>query len=105
YYLHAKAVAREAQRLLERCAEPAAKRPRIRRLDHAFVLWNGQLSTAGPEVFRDRPSEMVRLFNVALDLGAEIYGHTRELIAELCANEKTKEALAADPGSAREFFR
>lgn len=104
YYLHAKAVKREGGRLLERCVADHPKRPRIKKIDHAFVLWNGQLSTAGPEVFRDRPSEMVRLFNVALDLGAEIYGHTRELIAEACAQPETASALARDPASAREFL-
>jgi [protein-PII] uridylyltransferase len=92
YYLHAKAVKREGGRLLERCAAAAARKPVVRKLDGSFVLWNGQLSTSGPEVFRERPAEMVRLFRVAAEVGVEIYGHTRELVAEACGSP---EALAA----------
>ncbi len=99
YYLHAQAVRREGGRLLDRAAEQPPKRPVVRRIDHSFVLWNGKLSTHGPEVFRDRPSEMVRIFRVALDTGAEVYGHTRDLIAEACAREETAAALAADAQS------
>ena len=46
-----------------------------------------------PEVFRDRPSEMVRIFNVALDAGAEIYGHTNDLIAERVRRSSADGAL------------
>lgn len=109
YYLNAKAVKREGGRLLERCAAIEAKKPTVRKVDHAFVLWNGQLSSAGPEVFRDRPSEMVRIFRVALDTGAEIYGHTRELIAEACGSPEalaaTAAAFAADTPMARDAHR
>lgn len=107
YYLHAKAVLREGERVLERCRTTTQKRPRMRQLDHAFVLWNGQLTTVGPEVFRDRPSEMVRIFRVALDTGAPIHGHTCELIAEACADPDGPAArffTGADP-AAREAHR
>src|SRR5439155_1690720 len=85
------------------CAGATARKPVVRKLDGSFVLWNGQLSTAGPQVFRERPAEMVRLFRVALETGASIYGHTRELIAEACARPETAEALANDPATARDF--
>ena len=105
YYLHAKAVTREGERLLERCGEAPAKKPTVRRIDASFVLWNGLLSTAGPEVFRDRPAEMVRIFRVALDLGVAIYGHTKGLIAEQCQQDPARaaEQLARDPAAARDF--
>jgi [protein-PII] uridylyltransferase len=108
YYLHAKAVMREGHRLLERCAEEggrrAAARPSIRSIDASFLLWNGQLSTAGPEVFRERPAEMVRLFRVALERRVRIYGHTRDLIADACARPETAAELAADPAAAEHFL-
>jgi [protein-PII] uridylyltransferase len=104
YYLHAQAVEREGGRLLDRAAERPPKRPRIHRLDASFVLWNGKVSTHGPEIFRDRPSEMVRTFSVALDVGAPIYGHTRDLIAEQCARPETAGALARDPEAGRQLL-
>jgi [protein-PII] uridylyltransferase len=85
YFLHAKAVKRETERLLERCTVEPQRKPTVRRLDASFALFNGKLTTNDPEVFRTRPSEMVRIFNVALDTGAEIYGHTRDLIADQVA--------------------
>jgi len=104
YYLHAQAVRREGNRLLDRAAEQPPRRPTVRKLDASFVWWNGKLSTHGAEVFRDRPSEMVRIFRVALDTGAEVYGHTRDLIAEACARPETAEALARDPQSGRHLL-
>jgi [protein-PII] uridylyltransferase len=82
FYLAAKAVRREVARLLERCVVPPRRAPTTRRIDHSFMLFNGRLATTGPEVFREQPGEMVRLFAVALDRGVEIYGHTRDLVAE-----------------------
>jgi [protein-PII] uridylyltransferase len=104
YYLHAKAVMREGHRLLERCADGGGRRPSMRSIDASFLLWNGQLSTIGPEVFRERPAEMVRLFRVALERGVPIYGHTRDLIAEACARPETAAELAADPAAAEHFL-
>ncbi len=81
YFLHAKAVKRETARILERC-HIESKRPTLRSVDASFVLFNGKLSAQDPQVFRKRPSEMVRIFNVASATGAELYGHTQELIAD-----------------------
>ena len=85
YFLHAKAVTRETDRLLARCVVEPQKKPTVRPLDASFTLFNGKLSLNDPDVFRRRPSEMVRIFNVALEIGAEIYGHTKDLIAERVA--------------------
>lgn len=103
YFIHAKAVRRETDRLLERCRVEPARKPSIRRLDDSFALFNGKLSTHGPDVFRERPSEMVRLFNVALETGAEIYGHTRDLVADTVASMGTR--LAEDPKAGEELMR
>ncbi|MSP62804.1 MAG: HD domain-containing protein [Myxococcales bacterium] len=104
YYLHAKAVMREGDRLLDRASEAQARRPSVRVIDQSFVWWNGELSTRGPEVFRERPAEMVRIFRVALENGARVHGHTRDLIAEACARPETASRLAADPQAARDFI-
>ena len=101
YFLHAKAVERETDRLLLRCVVEPQKRPKVRSLDASFTLFNGKLSLHDPDVFRRRPSEMLRIFNVALDTGAEIYGHTKDLIAERVAERP----LTDDPLAAREFLR
>jgi [protein-PII] uridylyltransferase len=103
YFIHAKAVRRETDRLLERCRVEPARKPSIRRLDDSFALFNGKLSTHGPDVFRERPSEMVRLFNVALETGAEIYGHTRDLVADTVASMSDR--LAEDPKAGEELLK
>jgi [protein-PII] uridylyltransferase len=98
YFVHAKSVKRETARLLERCLVEQAKKPSMRTLDGMFTLFNGKLTTHDPETFRQRPAEWVRLFNVALETGAEIYGHTKELVAEAVAHtERAHEDPAAGP--------
>lgn len=101
YFLHAKAVARETDRLLSRCVVEPQRKPSVRPVDASFTLFNGKLSLRDPDVFRRRPSEMLRIFNVALDLGAEIYGHTRDLIAEQVAEAR----LTEDAAAGRELVR
>lgn len=80
--LHAKTVKRETDRLLERSVIPPRKAPVIRRVDSSFSTFNGRLTTHGLDVLEERPAEAVRIFRVALDLGAEIHGHTADLLAE-----------------------
>jgi [protein-PII] uridylyltransferase len=105
YFLHAKAVTRETDRLLLRCYVEPQKKPSVRSVDASFTLFNGKLSLHDPEVFRRRPSEMLRIFNVALDLGAEIYGHTKDLISERVAALANDGGLTQDPLAGREFMR
>jgi [protein-PII] uridylyltransferase len=102
YYLHARDVSRLSARVLEMARVPARHQPRIRRIDSSFLLFNGKLAFTDPRVLRERPSEMVRLFRVALDHDVPIYGHTKELIAEhLDGNEQV---LTGDPAAARHFL-
>src|SRR5439155_19896094 len=105
YFLHAKAVTRETDRLLLRAYVEPQKKPSVRPIDASFTLFNGKLSLHDGEVFRRRPSEMLRIFNVALELGAEIYGHTTDLIAERVAALATEGGLTNDPLAGREFMR
>jgi len=101
YYLHARAVVRVADRLLEAARVPERRKPRLRTIDSSFLLWNGQVAVSDPAVFRDRPSEMVRLFRVALDQDATVYGHTMELVAEGLAARP--DALTGEPEASRLF--
>jgi [protein-PII] uridylyltransferase len=102
YYLHARGVVQVADRLLESARVPAPRKPRIARIDHAFLTFNGELAITAPSVFAQRPAEMLRLFRVAVDQQVPVYGHTRELIAEQVAASGA--ALTGDPAAARHFL-
>src|SRR5262249_43485963 len=54
--------------------------------------------THSSSILRERPSEMVRIFRVALDLGLTIHGHTRDVIAE------ESQRVTGDPEAARHFL-
>jgi [protein-PII] uridylyltransferase len=95
YYLHARGVVQVADRLLESARVPARRKPRIAQLDASFITFNGELAIRDPRLFAERPSEMVRLFRVAVTERLAVYGHTRELAAETIAKDPAP--LARDP--------
>jgi [protein-PII] uridylyltransferase len=98
YYLHARGVVQVADRLLESARVPARRRPRIAQIDASFITFNGELAIRDPRLFAERPSEMVRLFRVAVSERLAVYGHTRELAAETIAKDPGplgRDALAA----------
>jgi [protein-PII] uridylyltransferase len=98
YYLHARDVVQVAERLLDSARVPSRRRPRIATVDASFITWNGELAIRDPRLFVERPAEMVRLFRVAVAERLDVYGHTRELIAETIARTSPPGApLAADP--------
>ena len=109
--VHAKHVQRETERLLERSLVPARRKPVVRRLDGSFSTFNGRVTTNGADILVERPWEAVRIFEVALDLGAELHGHTRDLLADFAtrvgAGLQTREAsesflsLLCDPRDLR----
>jgi [protein-PII] uridylyltransferase len=99
YYLHARGVIGVTDRLLESARVPARRRPRIAEIDASFITFNGELAIRDPRLFVDRPSEMVRLFRVAVAERLPVYGHTRELAAETIARDPV--SLASDPLAAR----
>jgi [protein-PII] uridylyltransferase len=101
FYLAARGVERETDRLLERAIVAPARAPTITKIDGTFVTFTGQLSVSDARIFRDRPSEMVRLFTVALDRKLPIYGHTKEVVAERVATDGAR--LAGDPLAQRTF--
>jgi [protein-PII] uridylyltransferase len=102
YYLHARGVEQVSDRVLEAAKVVAPRRPRIARIEGSFLIFNGKLAVTDPRVVRERPSEMLRLFRVALDQDLRIYGHTLELIAETTARSGGN--LADDPAAAGIFL-
>ena len=95
YYLHARGVHQVSDRLLEAARVPARRKPRIVQIDSSFITFNGEVAIKDPRLFSERPSEMVRLFRVAVDQKLPVYGHTSELVAEALARDP--KALASDP--------
>lgn len=102
YYLHARGVVQVADRLLESARVPARRKPRIAEIDASFITFNGELAVRDPNLFNERPSEMLRLFRVAVAEGLPVYGHTRELVAEAVARDP--KALASDPRAGKLFL-
>jgi [protein-PII] uridylyltransferase len=104
-FLHGKAVTRETDRLLVRCMVEPQRKPTVKPVDASFTLCNGKLALQDADVLRRRPSEMVRIFNVALELGAEIAGPTKDLIAEHVAELAPRGGLTTDALAGRELMR
>ncbi len=98
YYLHARGVVQVADRLLERARVPVRRKPRIAEIDASFITFNGELVPRYPRIFVERPSEMVRVFRVAMAERLAVGGDTREQIAETIA--KDPGPLARDPVAA-----
>jgi [protein-PII] uridylyltransferase len=99
YYVHARGVVQVADRLLESARVPARRRPRIAQVDASFITFNGELAIRDPRLFVERPSEMVRLFRVAVGERLPVYGHTRDLAAETIARDPAP--LAGDATAGR----
>lgn len=101
YFMHARAVLQITDHLLEAARVPAKRRPKIEQIDASFITINGELAARDPQVFVRQPSEMIRVFRVAVTRRLAITGETRELIAETLARDPAP--LAADP-AARALF-
>ena len=98
YYLHARQVVQIADALLETARVPGRKKPRIGQVDASFITINGELAIRDSRTFVDKPSEMIRLFRVAVAQEIPIYGATRELVAETIARDAAP--LVRDPAAA-----
>ena len=102
YFMHARGVIQVTDRLLESARVPARRKPRIAQIDSSFITFNGELALKDPALFSERPSEMIRLFRVAVAEQLPVYGHTRELVAETIA--KDPQPLANDPAAPKLFL-
>ncbi len=99
YYLHARQVVQIADALLEAARVPARKKLKIGQVDASFITINGELAIRDSRTFVAQPSEMIRLFRVAVADRLLIYGATRELVAETITRDPAP--LAHDPAAAR----
>lgn len=99
YYLHAREVVQIADALLESARVPGRKKPRVGQVDASFITINGELAVRDPRLFVEKPSEMVRLFRVAVAEQVPVYGPTRELVAETIARDPAP--LAGDREAGR----
>lgn len=106
---HARTISRETTRLLLHAAADPTRLAAERRLtskggglDPSFVERDGVLEVIDPAVFAARPSEMLRLFEVAIDRNLRVGLRTTDVIAELSAD--AAEALRRDPDSAPRFI-
>ena len=112
---HARTISRETTRLMLRAAADPQRRPGAKRLpggaqetlDPSFVERDGALEVVDPAIFERKPSEMFRIFQVAVDHSTgprrcPIGLRTADLIAEQAAS--AAEALRRDPDSAVHFL-
>ncbi len=106
---HARTIARETTRLMLHAAADPERQAQHRRIvvrggdfDAHFVERDGALEVVDPEIFVRRPSEMFRLFEVAIDRNLPVGLVTSDIIAELSVSEA--ERLRQDPDSAPRFF-
>ncbi len=109
YHAHAKLIRNETERLLQRASARDETRRRSQpvvvleggAVDASFVVRDGGLEAVSGEVFERRPSEMIRIFHVAIALDLPLSLRTQEILGELAASRA--EALRADPDAGRVF--
>jgi [protein-PII] uridylyltransferase len=109
YHAHAKLIRNETERLLQRATATSEKRrntgPVFIRPDAApdpsFIVREGALEVVDEVVFDRQPSEMIRVFSLAIDIDLPIGLRTREIIGELAALRA--ETLREDADSGRRF--
>jgi [protein-PII] uridylyltransferase len=109
YHAHAKLVRNETERLLQRASAREVPRRSTQPIiplaggaaDDVFVVREGAVEPSDPKVFESKPSEMLRIFQVAIGYDLPLALRTRELIAELAASRA--EALREDPEAGRRF--
>jgi [protein-PII] uridylyltransferase len=109
YHAHAKLIRNETERLLQRAtARDDSRRPSQPvptldggAVDESFVVREGMLEAKDGTVFEKKPSEMIRIFQVAIAFDIPLSLRTLELLSELAATRS--EALRADPESGPRF--
>src|SRR5580692_10290615 len=109
YHAHAKLIRNETERLLQRATAREDQRRRSRPVvtieggpvDQSFVIRDAGLEGLDATVFQNKPSEMLRIFQVAIALNVQLSLRTLELLGEMAASHA--EALRADPDAGRIF--
>ncbi|MFN3201873.1 MAG: [protein-PII] uridylyltransferase [Bradymonadia bacterium] len=87
WYKHASEVQKRARLVLERCIEMShrSKRLTAHPVGEHFRLFNGQLTVASREVLQKHPVQAMKLFQVAQELKAPVYGSAKTRAMELAA--------------------
>jgi len=95
YHAHAKLIRNETERLLQRATARDDKRRKTKPVfmlaggkaaDPHFVVRDGALEPLDPTIFEVKPSEMIRIFQVAIGLDVPLALRTREQLGELAAS-------------------
>jgi [protein-PII] uridylyltransferase len=93
YHAHAKLIRNETERLLQRASARDSSRRGTQpvmtlaagQAEARFVVRDGGLEAVEPGIFESKPSEMIRIFQVAINLDLPLSLRTREQLAELAA--------------------
>ena len=110
YHAHAKLIRNETERLLQRATVREDKRRKTKPVfmlaggksaDPNFVVRDGALEPLEPTIFEKKPSEMIRIFQVAIGLDVPLALRTREQLGELAASHP--ELLREDVEAGRRF--
>ncbi|HEY0713740.1 MAG TPA: hypothetical protein VGF45_13765, partial [Polyangia bacterium] len=106
---HARTISRETTRLFLHAAADPTRAVSERRIPHLkggidpnFVERDGALEVTDPSVFLKKPSEMFRLFEVAIERNQPVGLRTTDAISELSV--EAAERLRRDPDSAPRFL-
>jgi [protein-PII] uridylyltransferase len=110
YHAHAKLVRNETERLLQRATAREGQRRITSKLmavgslaaDPSFVLREGGLEPIDDRIFERKPSEMIRMFSLAIEHDVAPSLRTREVVAEIAAGRP--EPLRADADAGRRFL-
>ena len=110
YHAHAKLIRNETERLLQRATARDDKRRKTKPVfmlaggkapDPNFVVREGALEPQDPGIFESKPSEMIRIFQVAIGLDVPLALRTREQLGELAASRP--ELLREDVEAGKRF--
>jgi [protein-PII] uridylyltransferase len=115
YHAHAKLIRNETERLLQRATAREDKRRKTQPVmvlgdklggktaDAHFVVRDGALEAIDPTHFERRPSEMIRIFQLAIELDVPLALRTREQLGELAASQPA--LLREDAEAGRRFVQ
>jgi [protein-PII] uridylyltransferase len=113
YHAHAKLIRNETERLLQRATARDDKRRKTQPVmvlgdrlggktaDASFVVRDGALEPIDPGIFEKKPSEMIRIFQLAIAEDVPLALRTREQLGELAASRP--ELLREDVETGRRF--
>ncbi len=113
YHAHAKLIRNETERLLQRATAREDKRRKTmpvmvlgdtlggKTADANFVVRDGALEASDPGIFERKPSEIIRIFQLAIELDVPLALRTREQLGELAASHPA--LLREDVEAGRRF--